>query len=163
MTIQRLSIIFAALGLGLIGLSAQPTPQPGVQPPVSVTPPSVPGFVIGPGSTPAIVVSGVTVAEFFSDPTGLQLKSTYPISWASGSVNTATDVSIVRAAAGELTYTTLAFSALGTPANGTQAFCTDCAPTTPATCPATKASCVCTNGGAGSLAIRVNSLWYCPF
>ncbi len=40
MTIQRLSIVFAALGLGLIGLSAQPTPQPGVQPPVVVYPSS---------------------------------------------------------------------------------------------------------------------------
>lgn len=56
-----------------------------------------------------------------------------------------------------------AFTALGTPVNGTLVYCTDCAPVTPATCPATKASCVCAAGGVGSLAVRANALWYCPF
>lgn len=87
---------------------------------------------------------------------GIDLISGYTLGWNS-------DTTMTRAAAAEITYTTLAFAALGTPANGTQAFCTDCAPTTPASCPATKASCVCTSGGVGSLAIRVNALWYCPF
>lgn len=73
------------------------------------------------------------------------------------------DTTVRRAAAGELTYTTVAFAALGTPANGTLAFCTDCAPTTPASCPGTKASCVCAGSGVGSLAVRQNNLWYCPF
>lgn len=75
----------------------------------------------------------------------------------------AADTTLARAAAGQITYTSVAFAALATPANGTIAFCSDCAPTTPATCPGTKASCVCTSGGVGSLAIRANALWYCPF
>ncbi len=53
MTTQRLSIIFAALGLGLIGLSAQPTPQPGVQPPVSV----VRALTFGQNGAPVIVAA----------------------------------------------------------------------------------------------------------
>lgn len=71
------------------------------------------------------------------------------------------DVTITRAAANELTYSAVAFAALGTPANGTFGFCSDCAPTTPATCPATKASCVCTSGGTGALAVRLNGVWDC--
>lgn len=55
----------------------------------------------------------------------------------------------------------VAFASLGTPASGTFVFCADCAPTTPATCPATKASCVCTSGGTGALAVRLNSVWDC--
>lgn len=71
------------------------------------------------------------------------------------------DVTITRAAANELTYSAVAFAALGTPANGTFGFCSDCAPTTPATCPATKASCVCTSGGTGAFAVRLNGVWDC--
>jgi len=73
------------------------------------------------------------------------------------------DTLMGRGGIGEITYTTVLFSALGTPAVGTVALCTDCAPTTPATCPATKASCICTSGGVGSVAYRFNSVWYCPF
>jgi hypothetical protein len=57
----------------------------------------------------------------------------------------------------------VAFASLPASASGTILYCSDCAPVTSATCPATKASCVCTNGGVGSLAVRTNSLWYCPF
>lgn len=45
--------------------------------------------------------------------------------------------------------------------NGSMVYCTDCAPTTPATCPATKASCVCTGSGSGAWAMRINSVWDC--
>lgn len=108
-------------------------------------------------------ISGVPKA--YLSPTEFIVASSNTIGW-SGNTNVdsgGTDVALARAAAGELTMTTLAFSGLGTPANGSFAFCTDCGPTTAATCPATKASCVCNSGGLGSLAIRVNSLWYCPF
>ena len=53
------------------------------------------------------------------------------------------------------------FASLGTPANGTIDYCSDCAPTTPATCPATKASCVCAGSGTGALAVRLNGVWDC--
>lgn len=63
--------------------------------------------------------------------------------------------------AGMMGTASVAFASLGTPASGTFVFCADCAPTTPATCPATKASCVCTSGGTGALAVRLNSVWDC--
>ena len=53
------------------------------------------------------------------------------------------------------------FASLGTPANGTQVYCSDCQPTTPATCPATKSSCVCAGSGTGALAVRLNGVWDC--
>lgn len=46
-------------------------------------------------------------------------------------------------------------------AAGSIVYCSDCAPTTPATCPATKASCVCTGSGTGAFAIRLNGVWDC--
>lgn len=55
------------------------------------------------------------------------------------------------------------FASLGTPTNGTNIFCSDCGPTTAATCPGTKASCICAGSGLGSWAFRANSVWYCPF
>ncbi len=73
------------------------------------------------------------------------------------------DVTITRAAANEITFSSLTFSNLGTPANGSFAFCSDCTETTPASCPVTQASCVCTNGGNGAFARRVNGAWYCTF
>jgi hypothetical protein len=111
-----------------------------------------------------IVCVNTTKPIHFSG-SNLRMGSDEILGWtaSAGNGTAAADTTIVRAATAELTYTTLAFAALGTPANGTQAFCTDCAPTTPASCPGTKASCVCTNGGVGSLAIRVNATWYCPF
>ncbi|HEY9014873.1 MAG TPA: hypothetical protein VIM84_07410, partial [Gemmatimonadales bacterium] len=54
---------------------------------------------------------------------------------------------------GELNMAGVAFASLGTPANGTLQFCTNCDP----------ASNPCTTGGAstGSLAIRMNGAWKC--
>lgn len=47
---------------------------------------------------------------------------------------------------------TVALASLGTPANGTHVFCTDCnAGTSP-----------CTSGGTGALAVRANAAWACP-
>lgn len=57
----------------------------------------------------------------------------------------------------------LAFASLGTPANGSMIYCSDCGPVTAASCPATKASCICAAAGGGSYAFRANSVWYCPF
>jgi len=109
----------------------------------------------------AVSVGSVARLGFLAG--GIQLKSDSSLQWSSGVVNAATDTSLARAAAGQVTLTTSVFSTLGTPANGTEAACTDCAPTTPATCPGTKASCICTSGGVGSRAFRFNNLWYCPF
>lgn len=93
--------------------------------------------------------------------TQFQLQPTATLAWVTTAG--AADITLGRASANVFTASTVAFAALGTPANGSFAFCTDCAPTTAATCPGTKASCVCAGAGAGSLAVRVNATWYCPF
>lgn len=116
------------------------------------------------GGASALQWSAGGVARGRLNATEIKMISTVGLSWApSGNLNTASDTSIVRAAAGELTYTSIAFAALGTPANGTVAFCSDCTETTPATCPVTQASCVCAGSGTGAFARRVNGAWYCTF
>ncbi len=57
----------------------------------------------------------------------------------------------------------VAFASLGTPANGSLIYCTDCTETTPASCPVTQASCICAASGNGAFARRVNGAWYCTF
>lgn len=57
--------------------------------------------------------------------------------------------------------TATAFASLGTPANGTYKYCSDCTVTTAATCPATPSSCVCAGSGTGALAVRLNGSWDC--
>lgn len=73
------------------------------------------------------------------------------------------DWTLTRAAANEVTFPSLVFANLGTPANGTFAFCSDCTETTPASCPVTQASCICAGSGSGAFARRVNGAWYCTF
>lgn len=81
---------------------------------------------------------------------------------ASGGAGGTVDTRLGRAGAGEFGLTTpITFSTLGTPANGSFGYCSDCTVTTPATCPATKASCVCTGSGNGAFAVRLNSSWDC--
>lgn len=131
--------------------------------------------------TPSYTFSSETGLGLFRPGTGyMAFGETGSMDWASGGGNFimqsggaigfastanpysgAFDTKIVRAGAGQFTYTTTLFSTLGTPANGTITMCSDCAPTTPATCPATKASCVCTGSGTGALAVRLNNVWDC--
>lgn len=77
-----------------------------------------------------------------------------------GSVNT---FAALQTFSARILITPVAFAALGTPADGTVVVCSDCGPVTAATCPGTKASCVCAAAGGGSLAVRVAALWYCAF
>lgn len=71
------------------------------------------------------------------------------------------DTKIMRAAAGQFTYTATTFATLGTPANGTATYCSDCTVTTAASCPATPASCICAGAGTGAFAYRLNGTWDC--
>lgn len=81
---------------------------------------------------------------------------------ASGGAGGTVDTRLGRAGAGEFGLTTpVAFASLGTPANGSFAYCNDCTVTTPASCPATPASCVCVGSGTGALALRLNGTWAC--
>src|SRR5262245_19720744 len=112
-------ILFAFLiGLGMASMSAQLPPHYRLNGNF--------GLSNGPGNSPAIGVNGIFVSEWFPDPTGLQLKSTYPLCWASGNINTASDMCFSRIAAGQYAITALVFANLGTPANGTFAYCSDC-------------------------------------
>jgi hypothetical protein len=63
---------------------------------------------------------------------------------------------------GQVNYGAVLFAALGTPANGTFAYCSDCTVSTPATCTANLlSSCTCAGSGTGALAKRLNGAWYC--
>lgn len=73
------------------------------------------------------------------------------------------NTSAVSQQAGTIIFATTLFASLGTPADGSLAFCSDCTVTTAATCPATQASCVCAGSGTGAFARRVASAWYCTF
>ena len=60
------------------------------------------------------------------------------------------DTSIVRASAGIFTWAATTFAALGTPANGSIAYCSDCTEADP-----------CAGSGTGALAKRLNGRWDC--
>lgn len=64
---------------------------------------------------------------------------------------------------GSLNQPGVTFANLGTPANGTQTYCSNCTVTTPASCAnvTTTAACTCTPGGAGAIAKRINGAWLC--
>jgi len=54
------------------------------------------------------------------------------------------------------------FASMGTAANGSFRYCSDCTVATPATCTANLlSSCVCAGGGSGAVAKRLNGAWYC--
>lgn len=71
------------------------------------------------------------------------------LQWGTTTVS-AFDTSLTRAGAGELTYGAATFSALGTPANGTLAYCSDCTIANP-----------CAGSGNGAFAKRLNGVWVC--
>lgn len=171
-------------------LLAQPTPQAGQPAPVIVTGGGVTssGTALGPvlfqngsSAAPSISFASEPTLGLFRPGAGyLGFAELGNFDWASGGTNFimqsggaigfssttnpfsgSFDTKIVRAAAGQLTYTATTFAALGTPANGTAAYCSDCTVTTPATCPATAASCVCAGSGTGAFAYRLNGVWDC--
>jgi hypothetical protein len=61
------------------------------------------------------------------------------------------DTKLQRAGAGEIGFTTpVLFAALGTPANGSFCYCSDCTIANP-----------CASGGTGAFAKRLNGVWVC--
>lgn len=62
----------------------------------------------------------------------------------------ADDLTISRRAANEFGLSAVLFAALGTPANGTFAYCSDCTIANP-----------CAGGGTGAFAKRLNGVWVC--
>jgi len=69
---------------------------------------------------------------------------------AAGNATGTADLSMTRVAAGEYGWTTVLFTNLGTPANGTFCYCSDCTIASP-----------CASGGTGALAKRLNATWIC--
>lgn len=88
-----------------------------------------------------------------SSPTNVQTGSGGSFGFSS-SVNPnaagTADTKITRAGAGEFGWTAVTFSNLGTPANGSFAYCSDCTIANP-----------CAGGGTGALAKRLNGAWVC--
>lgn len=71
------------------------------------------------------------------------------------------DVTLIPASA--VTLPAVTFATLPAAVNGTIEYCSDCTEVTPASCPATQASCVCAAAGTGAFARRAAGAWYCTF
>lgn len=93
----------------------------------------------------AVAIGGVRKAE---------LNSTSSLSLLDDSaqivLGSAQDTVISRRAANEIGLSAVAFASLGTPANGTFAYCSDCTTANP-----------CAGSGTGALAKRLNAVWVC--
>lgn len=130
-------------------------------PSIALTGATTTGIFDGGSGTPTISIAGTNLVRFQSNQ--LSLNSNTTVSWSTGdpAVN-GVDVSISRAGAGELTYTGTTFASLGTPANGTSAYCSDCKVTTgtPGN-PSTISNNTCTSTGSGAWALRLNGVWVC--
>ncbi len=114
------------------------------------------------------VLSMAIAGSDYIDYTGAQIRlaANVTLGWNATNDNaagTSQDTTLARGGVGEITITSVVFANLGTPASGTITYCSDCTETTAASCPVTQASCVCTNGGGGAFARRVNGAWYCTF
>jgi hypothetical protein len=82
---------------------------------------------------------------------GLTLQAAGALGWSSNTdPGTGPDTSITRVAAGEFGWTAVLFANLGTPANGTFCYCSDCTIAAP-----------CASGGSGAFAKRLNGAWVC--
>lgn len=145
----------------MLPLSAQIVPTQ-AQAPAVVT---VASPLVTIGGLPTFVSAGTNVFSL-SGPTGAIMASGQAYAWSSTTSSTGSvDTQITRVGAGEISIgsTAVTFATLGTPANGAIAYCTDCTEVTPASCPATQASCVCAGSGTGAFARRVAAAWYCTF
>jgi hypothetical protein len=70
---------------------------------------------------------------------------------AGADATAAVDTALSRGGIGEFTITSVLFAALGTPANGSLTFCSDCL----------AASNPCTGASTGTFAYRMNGAWKC--
>jgi hypothetical protein len=93
----------------------------------------------------------------------LKIGQSARFAWASGALpGSGPDLVLTRDAAGrvlidnasgsagQIRMTATAFASLGTPTNGTLAYCNDCTIANP-----------CASGGSGALAKRLNNTWVC--
>lgn len=70
--------------------------------------------------------------------------------WTAGTPANACDTTIGRVSAGIVGLTATTFAALGTPANGSIGYCSDCTFANP-----------CAGSGSGAIAKRLNGAWRC--
>lgn len=105
-------------------------------------------YLNGTGSV-GLAASGALIGTVWNDAThGFQLSSAIPLSW--GTQNATPDLQLTRAAAGQFGWTAVLFANLGTTANGSFCYCSDCTIASP-----------CAGGGTGALAKRLNGVWVC--
>lgn len=121
------------------------------------------GFVRGGSGDMIVCLAAQRQIDLSGTSFGLGSDSVIGWSASAGNATAAKDTTIRRSGIGEVQFSSVAFAALGTPANGSFTYCTDCTEVTPATCPVTQASCICAGSGSGAFARRVNSTWYCTF
>jgi hypothetical protein len=95
-------------------------------------------FTITPGATQGIALgSGATIGWDSATSHG-------------GFNQTGIDTKLGRAGPGEIAFTPVLFAALGTPANGALAYCSDCL-----------IAATCAGAGTGAFAKRLNGAWVC--
>lgn len=83
--------------------------------------------------------------------TGITVGSGSAIGFSSSaSPGSSGDTNLTRVLPGEFGWTAVAFASLGTPANGSFAYCNDCT-----------IAATCAGSGTGSLAKRLNGAWVC--
>ena len=119
-------------------------------------------MVSGTATSPSYAFSAETNTGFFrssSNTIGVSVAGTEQFQFvsnqfrANGGVKlgaTGADVLLSAASANVMTWSGVAFASLGTPANGSFAYCTDCTIANP-----------CAGSGTGALAKRLNSVWVC--
>lgn len=133
-------VLLGAILAALATLTAQSFP-PSAPSPVTMTP----SF-----QTLASPVTVPTVAQFTTG-VGLVLGSGKSFGWSSTTdPAVAPDLAFTRVAAGEYATTAVLFTNLGTPANGTFCYCSDCTIAAP-----------CASGGTGAFAKRLAGAWAC--
>lgn len=135
-----LSVLSAAVVLS--GQVQVPSPLPQA---VSIAT-SSPFYAITSGGG-AVDVAGTRAFQI--DNTGVILTNGFTLRF-SGSSGGAADLVFSRVTANEYGVSAVAFASLGTPANGTFAYCSDCTIANP-----------CAGAGTGAFAKRLNGVWVC--
>lgn len=133
------------IAFALFGAFAVLTAQINVPPPATVAPGGA--FYSIPSGGGAVDVAGTRA--FQVDNTGVVLTNGFTLRFSAGTGGAA-DLVFSRVAANEYGVSAVLFASLGTPANGTFAYCSDCTIANP-----------CAGAGTGAFAKRLNGVWVC--
>jgi hypothetical protein len=100
-------------------------------------------------NAPVIVNAGTPAIAFFAASYRINGSATLGFA-AADPTGGAIDTGFSRASAGVFTWSSVVFASLGTPANGSFAYCSDCT-----------IAATCAGAGNGALAKRLNGVWVC--